>query len=133
MKRRRLVLATVVAFGLVSARDAVGDDTEAVPMPEAPAEPTVIGGAGYLHLLSAAVVITDGGSELRLPPGYYLDEPNWQKLDLEVRRLQDQETRLTAENDFLRGSLSGWQPGWRTLAVTLAVGLVTGAYLHSKF
>jgi hypothetical protein len=78
-------------------------------------------------------VHTDGGNDLRLPPGYYLDEPNWNKLDLEVRRLQDQETRLTAENHSLRTSLGGWQPGWKTLSGALLLGIAAGFYVRSKF
>lgn len=93
----------------------------------------VIGGAGYLHLRSWARVLTDGGSDLRLPPGYYLDEENYKKLDVEVHRLQDVETRYFAENGALKSSLDGWQPGWRTLVVTLTVGFVGGLYVASKF
>lgn len=61
-----------------------------------------------------------------LPPGHFVNEPAWSALDTEIRRLQDQETRLDAENRSLRESAAGWQPGWRTLAVTLATGVALG-------
>lgn len=141
--RSALAFAAALATTLLCA-DAAGDtpvgatpspdaSVEAPPAPDAPEAPPVIGGAGYLRLRSAARVQTDGGSDLRLPPGYYLDEDNYARIDREVRRLQDQETRLAAENRSLRSSLAGWQPGWRTLAVTLILGTVTGFYLHSRF
>lgn len=131
--RGRGVLCALVALVVMclAARSAGGDD--ALPStPSAPPAPTVIGNAGYLHLRSSAHVQTEGGSDLRLPPGYYLDEPNWHKLDDEVRRLQEQETRLAAENKSLRSTVSSWQPGWKTLLGVLVTGIGTGIYLHSK-
>lgn len=67
-----------------------------------------------------------------VPAGRFLDEPAWQTLDTEIRRLQTAETRLTAENKSLRGSLSTWQPGWRTMLVTFVVGAAAGVsgYLY---
>ncbi len=88
--------------------------------------------AGPLHLETPSSVQTDGGTSLRLPPGYFVEERVWSDLDLEMRRLQDAETRLTAENTSLRGAAAGWQPGWVTLTVTLAAGIVLGAYIDHK-
>lgn len=65
---------------------------------------------------------------LTVGPGRYLDEPTWTVLDTEVRRLQDRETRLDAENRSLRESTKGWSPGWRTLALTLGTGIAIGAF-----
>lgn len=134
MTRRRLVVATAVAIATthLSAREALGDDVVVTPADEAPPAPVVIGNAGYLRLRSSARVMTDGGADLRLPPGYYLDEPNWNKLDAEVRRLQDAETRLTAENQSFRASLGTWQPGWKTLLGAVILGGAGGWYLGSK-
>jgi hypothetical protein len=98
-----------------------------VPAPVAPPPPIA-----FAHLASGSAVHTDGGSDLRLPPGYFVDAPGWAKLDAETKRLQDAEVRLTAENHSLRAATSGWQPGWRTLALTLATGLAGGWYLHSR-
>ncbi len=61
-----------------------------------------------IRLLSPSTVVTDGGSTLRLDPGVFLPQADYEKLDIELRRLQDQETRLEAENDSLKSSLSGW-------------------------
>jgi hypothetical protein len=74
--------------------------------------------AGPLHLKSGSSVKTDGGSDLRLPPGYFLTEPDWSKLDAELRRLQNAETRLDAENKSMRKSLDDG-PGWGTLIITV--------------
>jgi hypothetical protein len=91
---------------------------------EAGGEPT--------HLQSSSTVHTDGGVDLRLPPGYFLPEPDWSKLDVEMRRLQDQETRLNAQNQALRSDLEHWQPGWVTLVGAAVLGGALGWYAHSK-
>ena len=85
-----------------------------------------------VHLHTASDLATDGGSKLRLPPGYYLDEPTWSTLDVELHRLQTAETRLTAENASFRKSAAGWQPGWKTIATSLLVGVAGGVYLSRK-
>ncbi len=54
------------------------------------------------HVQSTSECDTAGGSHLSLPPGYFLPEETWSALDFELRRLQDSETRLTAENQRLR-------------------------------
>ena len=86
----------------------------------------------YVHLQSGSHVTTDGGTVTQLPPGYFMDEPTHDKLDAEMKRLQDSETRLTAENASLVKATSGWQPGWYTLAITLASGVALGWYAKSK-
>lgn len=131
--RSLLTIAAALALSLLGADDAAGDSS--VPTGVAPISasvPVVIGGAGYLHLHTPAHITTDGGADFRLPAGYYLDEPNWGRLDAEVRRLQERETRLDAENKSLKTSMSAWQPGWIVLSSTLVVGIVTGIYLHTK-
>ncbi len=85
-----------------------------------------------LHMRSPSHVVTDGGSKIDLPPGYFMDEPSHDKLDAETKRLQDAETRLTAENKSLKGSLAGYQPGFYTIATVTVLGIVLGAYLETK-
>ena len=87
----------------------------AVALPAA-AEPWQFPGGGTMR--SAA------GSVIELPPGVYVEEPDWIKLGVEVCRLQDAETRLTAENKslvtalrsgpykFMAGMLFGFGVGW---------------------
>ncbi len=71
-----------------------------------------------------------------LPPGHFVDLPAWSMLDAETRRLQAQETVLTAENNSLRESArrmdASWQPGWKTLTLTLLAGFAGGIYVRSK-
>lgn len=70
---------------------------------------------------------TDGGSELRLPAGVYVvSAVQWAALDAETRRLQEQETRLAAEN----ASLKNDGPGLGTLgliAAAFAAGVAAAA------
>lgn len=84
------------------------------------------------HLKTPSSVKTDGGTDLRLPPGYFLDEPAWGKLDAETRRLQETETRLTAENRSLRKSAREVSFGWKTLSAALVLGFAAGAYAATR-
>lgn len=86
----------------------------------------------HLHMRSPSTVTTDGGTTLKLPPGYFLDEESYGKLDTEVRRLQEQETRLVAENGSLRKTLSSWRPGWVVVVSAVVSGVAIGVYAHSK-
>jgi hypothetical protein len=80
-----------------------------------------------IRLLSPSVVVTEGGSRLELPPGVFLSEPEWKRLDEEVRRLQDSETRLQAERDSYRESASGH--GWVGWVSAFAAGVAAGYLL----
>lgn len=138
MRSRKLIVAAIVTSASLG-RVAYGGpcdpgSTTPAPCPTPPTSPTslTVPGFTYLHILSDFTVKTSGGSELHLAPGYYLDDPNWKKLDDAFKAKADDDTRLTAENAALKASLSGWQPGWKTLATALAVGLVGGWYLHDK-
>jgi hypothetical protein len=81
-----------------------------------------------IRLLSPSVVVTDGGSRLELPPGVFLPEADYEKLDVELRRLQDAETRLTAERDSYKSS-GGISWGWIGAFVT---GATLGYYLGGR-
>ena len=115
MTARRVAVSVVVALAVMT-RVADADPTD----PPAPVN---------LHIRSPSYLVTDGGSDLRLPPGYFLDEPTRDRLDAEMRRLQELETRLTAENATLSKGVSGWQPGWVSIALTFAGGMALGAYI----
>jgi hypothetical protein len=84
----------------------------------------------HLHMRTPSTVTTEGGTTRQLPPGYFLDEDSYSKLDTEMRRLQEQETRLGAENRSLRGTLSSWQPGWLVVVGAVVVGATLGFYVH---
>lgn len=88
----------------------------------------------YLHIVSNSSLYTDTSDDvqLRLPPGWFVDEGTWGRMDAEQKRLQDVETRLSAENRTLRTALDGWQPGWMTLSTALVVGLAAGIYIGVK-
>ena len=88
-----------------------------------PAEP--------LHLKTPSSVQTDGGTSLRLPPGYFLEEPVWNQLDAELKRLQERETRLDAENKSLRASAKEVSFGWYVLG-GVAVACFAGGVIYAK-
>lgn len=120
--RRRVV---IVVAALVALTRSVAAD----PTPPAPPLPAA---TNFLHVSVPWHLSTDSGTKLDLPPSYVLDEPSYSKLDVEMKRLQDAETRLTAENKSLKTAVSGWQPGWYTLATVLVVGVGLGWYAHDK-
>ncbi len=107
MNRNRLALMVAVG-AVIAARDASGDP--------------------IYHLKSPSTLKTEKGSELKLPPGYFLDEQTWQDRDAEMKRLQEQETRLSAENLSLRKSARDDYP-WLATGVVGAFGVALGAFV----
>lgn len=100
---------------------ASGDDVVELPRP-------------HVELTSGdAIVTTVGGIKFRVPQGSHIIVPeSYSLLDAEMKRLQEQEVRLTAENKSLRKTAAGWQPGWKILLSTAVVALATGAYYGAK-
>lgn len=86
------------------------------------------GESTFVHVKSPSEVRTDKGGSARLPPGYFLDEATWERLDAEVRRLQGVETRIVAENASLRASAREFSFKWYWVAGAFALGAAAGAY-----
>lgn len=73
-----------------------------------------------------AVITTSGGSTLNVPPGTIVVLPEtWEKINAELLRLQEQETRLVAENTSLKKSARESGALWGTVAV-LVSGVLAG-------
>ena len=130
-------LGIVVTLGLLGfAPNVAAADPVTPPPVTAPVVPPAMdplpGFTVPTHIHSSSSVTTDGGSTLRLPPGYFMDEPSWDNLNVQVKKLQDLDTNLTAQNQAMQSSLSGWSPGWRTLAVAVVTGVALGVYLDRK-
>ena len=70
----------------------------------------------------------EGAPCLDLPPGYFVPQDDWLKLDTEVRRLQGEEVRLRAENESLRRAVNDG-PDLKLLGGALLVGVVAGVGL----
>ncbi len=104
MRNRRYVLYAALAT-VLAAREANGEP--------------------IYHLKSPSTLKTEKGNELRLPPGYFLDEQTWQDRDLEMKRLQELETRLRAENLSFRKSANEDYP-WLATGVVGAFGVALG-------
>lgn len=116
--RFRTKLAIAALFTL-SARQAYGDAPD-TPSPS--------------HMPTPRIACREAAPAdcVRLGPGYWVDELWWARHDEELKSAQDARTQLTAENKSLRTTASGWQPGWKTLALTLAVGISLGIYVETK-
>ena len=102
--RRRVALAVAVVTALSS---------------RAVAEPPV-------HLKTPSTVVTDGGSKIRLPAGYFLDEATWQQRDVDMKKAQEDATRFRAENVSLRKSAEEYPFNWKALGCALAIGVASG-------
>lgn len=104
MRRHRLVIAS--ALLVLAAREAHGD---------------------IYHIKSPSTLKTEKGSELKLPPGYFLDEKTWQERDLELKQKQESETRLKAENKSLRKSATEYP--WLATGFVGAFGVAVGIFI----
>lgn len=80
------------------------------------------GGEPTLHLKTPSEVHTQGGTNLTLPPGYFMDEPTFDEKNAEMKRLQEQETRLGVENQSLRKSARKSPWDWRIVSAAFAAG-----------
>lgn len=76
-----------------------------------------------VHLKSAATCTTVKGSIVTLPPGVFLSDDKFAALDAELKRQQDLTTRLTAENASFRAQAPGWQPGWKSITLSILAGM----------
>lgn len=120
MTHRRLTLVLAAALVLAPARAQAYPIAESLPTDHV----RLTSGPGTLGILERVFVLPQGT--------HVLAPPAWDKLDLELHRLQDAETRLTAENTYMRNRVKGWTPGWKTLATTMLTSIATGIYIGRK-
>jgi hypothetical protein len=113
---QRLLALLVAAFVLLGATGASADDTPPAPFLRMRSEHKLC----WPDLTNCVV----------LPPGYYVQEYLYNDLDAEMKRLQDQETRLGAENQSLRSSAN--DVPWLPIALGVAAGLLLGTYIGTK-
>ncbi len=74
------------------------------------------------------------GKDYVVPQGTHVLAPGaWEPLDAEMLRLQEQETRLKAENESFRKSADKFEPGWKLLVSALVIGIAGGAYVGAKY
>jgi hypothetical protein len=117
-KRKR---CTIIALGilLATSREAAADPTR----------------DNVKHWSEPATLTLKSGNVVTLPPGYYVPEPTWSALDADLRRSQDDVTRLGAENDSLRASATAAQNsglGWKSTA-SLVVGAFAAGILTAHY
>lgn len=79
------------------------------------------------------VIRMPGGFDYFVPEGSHILQPDaYSRLDLEMRRLQESEVRLVAENKSMRITAKEWQPGWVVLLSATVVGVASGIYIGLK-
>ena len=83
------------------------------------------------YVVKNTAVVDVAGAKFNLPVGTHVVTPDlWGTLETEVKRLQDQETRLKAENQSLKNALNAWSPGIGTLAVIAGSVVLVGVVVH---
>jgi hypothetical protein len=82
-----------------------------------------------LRMRDPSTLTLISGRVLELPPGRFIEEFEFMKWEIEIKRLQDAETRLTAERDSYKRSTESWSPGWKTLLGALTVGIAIGVFV----
>lgn len=124
-RRRRAALVTgLLVLGL--AREVHADDA-----PPAALAPVEIDLSKPLHFRLSPTITSAGGRILVPPPGYYIADADFARLDAELRRAQDAETRLSAENLSLRASAresGGLRPVLVIAGLAFAAGMGVGLY-----
>jgi hypothetical protein len=103
--RARIVVAVALAT-VLSAREASGE---------------------IYRIKSPSTVVTEKGSTLKLPPGYFLDEEAWRERDERLKQAENDRTRLKAENQSLRKSAGDYP--WVATGVVGAFGVALGVFL----
>ncbi len=122
ISRKRFGFVSALAVSLILLASSAGADpiTPPSPLPDTALD-------RVLHVKTPFQIISEGGTNIHVPPGYVLNEPQWGSLDTELRRLQDAETRLSAENDSLRDSAGVGPWTWIIGAASAVVGIILGA------
>lgn len=109
----------LVAWMCACAPDPAFADTAPEVVALVPAKPAI---PGLRTIPEPATLITASGEVVPLPAGVFLTTAAFEKLNVEVVRLQDAETRLRAENASLRDSLGDSKSTWLAIGgVALAV------------
>ncbi len=100
----------------------------------AAAEPVPLLEMPTMHLLLGTgdgKLTGPNGLDYRIPQGSHILAPDsWKEHDDKFKLLQDDKTRLTAENKSLRESADEWP--WLPVAIGVGVGLTMGVYLGAK-
>jgi hypothetical protein len=119
---RRALTAAVAALFLTIPDAALGDDL--------PTEHVIVESPN----VTIVVPKDDGPRIFGLPIGsHVLTPPSWQRLDEAYRKLEEDRTRITAENDSFRKTMQSWTPGWKIVLSTLIVGIAGGVYVGTRF
>lgn len=117
MSKRKVAIIVGVILFLTAGASEADDTVKPLPSPHV----RLKNGTGEL--------VGPDGQRYFLPVGtHVLDGTSWDVMENEHKRLQDQETRLEAENKSLRDTIgSGWRPGWLPFVTALVVGVSLGA------
>ncbi len=86
----------------------------------------------HLRMRDPSTLTVSNGKTYELPPGRFLSEPFFEKKDQELRRLQELETRLTAERDEYRRQATTWRPGWKTAGTAFLLGIAGAVFAFTR-
>ena len=114
-------LAAFVVGVLLTLSTRVAADPVDKPPPTVPAQ------------IKSASVLTTAKTRIELPPLWWILPPDkYPAMDAELKRAQEAETRLTAENGSLRSSAAKTDVNLIALTIAVVVGAIGGAYGWSR-
>jgi hypothetical protein len=82
-----------------------------------------------LRMRDDSTLTLKSGRVLELPPGRFIEETEFERMEAEHRRLQEAETRLTAERNSYKKSNDEWRLGWKSLVFAFALGSAYATYV----
>ena len=117
------VCMLVIAFIILTAPRVLAQPAPDEPLPMPTTHLFLRTGPGVLHG-------PDGKDYVVPQESRILTRERWSELDAEMMRLQEVETRITAENKSLRKSADSFN--WLPVAIGAGLGIVAGAYVGIK-
>ncbi len=125
---RKILCAAFVAAALSAPAHARAEEPNIEIVDVVELEPPTI----PTQLLTPSTLITDGGSGMRLPAGFWIwPDSEHKRVDGELRTLQEHKTRVDAENQSLRRSIHENTTSARIwIGTMLLVGFSAGYAYH---
>lgn len=83
-----------------------------------------------LRMRDPSVLTLKSGRVLELPPGRFIEEDAFQRMEAAYKAAQEKATRAAAERDSYRKTLTEeWRPGWKSLVVAFGMGMAYAKFV----
>jgi hypothetical protein len=89
-----------------------------------------VASGGVIRVTQPFEIVAEGLRQSS-PPAFVVTFDVWEKIDSEMRRLQDTETRLSAENDSLKQTREAHVGSW-SFWLGVGAGVALGGYISYR-